>query len=111
MCIRDRLKGYSPATPILDEPMDFNGYTPRNASDTYKGWITLRLSLIHIFHPRIFRFRQLICDHFVNKTHQSAPQPWLFLQQSLFRIRYNPPADPVAEAGFHSSLSLPHLFL
>ncbi len=41
------LKGYSPATPILDEPMDFNGYTPRNASDTYKGWITLRYALSH----------------------------------------------------------------
>ncbi len=41
------LKGYSPATPILDEPMDFNGYTPRNASDTYQGWITLRYALSH----------------------------------------------------------------
>ena len=35
----------SPTTPILDEEMDFHGYSPHNVSDKYYGWITARNSI------------------------------------------------------------------
>ena len=35
----------SPTTPILDEAMDFNGYSPHNVGDKYYGWITARNSI------------------------------------------------------------------
>jgi 1A family penicillin-binding protein len=37
--------GYSPATMVLDERDDFNGYIPKNFSDTYAGWVTMRTAL------------------------------------------------------------------
>jgi membrane peptidoglycan carboxypeptidase len=37
--------GYTPATLVLDEKEDFNGYVPKNFSDNYKGWVTLREAL------------------------------------------------------------------
>jgi 1A family penicillin-binding protein len=37
--------GYSPATMVLDEKADFNGYVPKNFSDTYAGWVTMREAL------------------------------------------------------------------
>ena len=37
--------GYSPATLVLDEKEDFNGYIPKNFSDTYAGWVTVREAL------------------------------------------------------------------
>ncbi len=35
----------SPATPILDEPSNFNGYTPKNANGSYSGWVDTRTAL------------------------------------------------------------------
>jgi membrane peptidoglycan carboxypeptidase len=37
--------GYSPATLVLDEKGDFDGYVPKNFSDSYAGWVTLREAL------------------------------------------------------------------
>ena len=37
--------GYSPATLVLDEKGDFNGYVPKNYSDSYAGWVTVRKAL------------------------------------------------------------------
>jgi membrane peptidoglycan carboxypeptidase len=37
--------GYSPATMVLDEKEDFDGYVPKNFSDTYAGWVTMREAL------------------------------------------------------------------
>ncbi len=37
--------GYTPATLVLDEKEDFGGYIPKNFSDSYKGWVTLREAL------------------------------------------------------------------
>jgi len=37
--------GYSPATLVLDEKGDFNGYVPKNFSDSYAGWVTVRKAL------------------------------------------------------------------
>ena len=37
--------GYSPATLVLDERGDFDGYIPKNFSDKYLGWVTLRQAL------------------------------------------------------------------
>lgn len=37
--------GYTPATLVLDEKEDFNGYVPKNFSDHYAGWVTLREAL------------------------------------------------------------------
>lgn len=33
---------YTAATMLLDEPMDFNGYSPQNAGGRHYGWVTLR---------------------------------------------------------------------
>lgn len=30
------------ASPILDEPTDFNGYKPQNVANCYNGWITVK---------------------------------------------------------------------
>lgn len=38
--------GYNPATMILDEPADFNGYKPQNSGGSYSGWITLRQAVV-----------------------------------------------------------------
>ncbi len=37
--------GYSPATLVLDEKGDFDGYVPKNFSDSYAGWVTVREAL------------------------------------------------------------------
>ncbi len=34
--------GYETTSLLMDQPEDFLGYTPRNAGDTYRGWVTLR---------------------------------------------------------------------
>lgn len=38
--------GYSPATMILDEAVNFNGYRPVNAGGKYSGWVTLRQAVV-----------------------------------------------------------------
>ena len=35
----------SPATPVCDEAVDFNGYSPSNYRDQYKGWVSARDAL------------------------------------------------------------------
>ncbi len=35
-------KGYTTVSLLLDQPEDFNGYTPRNSGSRYRGWVTLR---------------------------------------------------------------------
>lgn len=37
--------GYLPTTMVLDERGEFDGYIPKNFSDSYKGWVTLREAL------------------------------------------------------------------
>ncbi len=37
--------GYSTTTLVLDEKEDFNGYVPKNFSDSYAGWVTMREAL------------------------------------------------------------------
>ncbi len=37
--------GFSPTTMVLDEKADFNGYVPKDFSDDYKGWVTVREAL------------------------------------------------------------------
>lgn len=37
--------GYTPASVLKDEPTDFNGYKPRNASYTYYGNVSIRSAL------------------------------------------------------------------
>lgn len=37
---------YSPATPILDEEIDIDGYSPKNASYGFTGWTNCRESLV-----------------------------------------------------------------
>ena len=34
--------GYTAATMLLDEQMDFGGYVPRNSTGEYSGWVTMR---------------------------------------------------------------------
>lgn len=38
--------GYTAATLLLDEPVDYSGYSPRNFSGTYSGTVTLREALV-----------------------------------------------------------------
>lgn len=37
--------GFTPTTMVLDEKGDFNGYVPKDFSDNYKGWVTVREAL------------------------------------------------------------------
>ncbi|MBQ9942467.1 MAG: PBP1A family penicillin-binding protein, partial [Christensenellaceae bacterium] len=34
--------GYTTTSFLLDQPEDFDGYTPRNSGSRYRGWVTLR---------------------------------------------------------------------
>jgi len=34
--------GYSTTSFLLDQPENFDGYTPRNSGSNYRGWVTLR---------------------------------------------------------------------
>ncbi len=34
--------GYTAASFLIDEPTDFNGYSPRNFNNSYNGWVTVR---------------------------------------------------------------------
>lgn len=38
--------GYNAATMILDEPVNFNGYSPEDAGGSYSGWVTLRQAIV-----------------------------------------------------------------
>jgi penicillin-binding protein 1A len=38
--------GYNPASMMLDEPVDFNGYKPDDAGGSYSGWVTLRQAVV-----------------------------------------------------------------
>lgn len=52
--------GYSPATMVLDEKADFNGYVPKNFSDTYSGWVTMREALARSLNlPAVRVFEQV----------------------------------------------------
>ncbi|MFA5758154.1 MAG: transglycosylase domain-containing protein [Clostridia bacterium] len=35
----------TPATPILDEPIDISGYTPQNVKNDFSGWISVRKAI------------------------------------------------------------------
>ncbi|MEG2158938.1 MAG: penicillin-binding transpeptidase domain-containing protein, partial [Clostridia bacterium] len=37
----------TPATPVLDEMTDFNGYYPHNYNDKYEGWTTINNAVTH----------------------------------------------------------------
>lgn len=37
--------GFLPTSLVLDERGDFNGYIPKNFSDNYSGWVTLRRAI------------------------------------------------------------------
>ncbi len=39
--------GYRPTTMLLDEKTDFNGYSPRNFNDRYRGRVTMYEALLH----------------------------------------------------------------
>ncbi|RUS47882.1 transglycosylase domain-containing protein [Cohnella sp. AR92] len=41
--------GYSPTDTIMDEPVQFGGYSPRNAGGAYHGEVTLYEALIHSY--------------------------------------------------------------
>lgn len=38
-----------PVTPILDEKIDFSGYSPENYDKKYHGWISVEQSLVHSY--------------------------------------------------------------
>ncbi|AJY73952.1 transglycosylase domain-containing protein [Paenibacillus beijingensis] len=42
-------RGYSPEDTLLDEPVDFGGYQPKNAGGSYHGEVTLYEALIHSY--------------------------------------------------------------
>ena len=52
-----------PATPILDERTDFNGYSPKNFGDTYQGYMSARYALSHSVNvPAVKIFNTLGAD-------------------------------------------------
>ena len=52
--------GYTAASMLLDEPIDFGDYTPKNASGRYAGWITMREAVTKSLNlPAVSLFREL----------------------------------------------------
>ena len=39
------INAIAPVTPLLDQPVNINGYSPKNYNNQYKGWVTARESL------------------------------------------------------------------
>ncbi|MDR1262558.1 MAG: PBP1A family penicillin-binding protein [Oscillospiraceae bacterium] len=52
--------GYSTASVLLDEPGDFNGYTPRNAGGVYHGPVTIRTAIARSMNVATVRLLQEI---------------------------------------------------
>lgn len=42
-------RGYRPSDTLVDEPVDFGGYRPRNAGGSYHGEVTLYEALVHSY--------------------------------------------------------------
>ncbi len=42
-------QGYKPTDTVLDEPVDFGGYAPKNAGGTYHGEVTLQDALVNSY--------------------------------------------------------------
>ena len=52
--------GYTAASMLLDEAIDFGDYTPKNASGRYAGWITMREAVTKSLNlPAVSLFREL----------------------------------------------------
>ena len=48
----------SPATPLLDQFTDFNGYSPSNAGNVYHGWVSARYALLESLNVPAVQFLQ-----------------------------------------------------
>ena len=52
--------GYTAASMLLDDAMEFGDYTPRNANGRYAGWITMREAVTRSLNlPAVSLFREL----------------------------------------------------
>ncbi|PWW02803.1 penicillin-binding protein 2A [Paenibacillus cellulosilyticus] len=55
--------GYSPDDTLIDEPVNFNGYQPGNAGDSYHGEVTIYESIIHSYNvPAVKLLNELGID-------------------------------------------------
>ncbi len=55
--------GLTPTTFLEDQPVDFDGYAPRNFGDSYSGWITARTALAKSLNiPAVLIMNQLGVD-------------------------------------------------
>ena len=52
--------GYTAATMLLDEEMDFDGYRPGNSNDRFSGWVTMREAVTRSLNvPAVSVFSQI----------------------------------------------------
>ncbi|MBP1977353.1 transglycosylase domain-containing protein [Cohnella thailandensis] len=55
--------GYSPDDTLIDEPVNFNGYQPRNAGGSYHGEVSIYESVIHSYNvPAVKLLNELGID-------------------------------------------------
>ncbi|GMK40785.1 peptidase [Paenibacillus sp. CCS19] len=55
--------GYSPNDTLIDEPVNFNGYQPRNAGGSYHGEVSIYESIIHSYNvPAVKLLNELGID-------------------------------------------------
>ncbi len=68
----------SPATPILDEKIDFNGYSPSNSGGKFNGYISARYALSHSINiPAVKLLNTLGCEKavsYLEKLNLHVPQ-------------------------------------
>ncbi|WP_224753451.1 transglycosylase domain-containing protein [Paenibacillus terricola] len=56
-------QGYSPEDTVIDEPVNFNGYQPRNAGGSYHGEVSIYESIIHSYNvPAVKLLNELGID-------------------------------------------------
>jgi len=56
-------QGYSPEDTLIDEPVNFNGYQPRNAGGSYHGEVSIYESIIHSYNvPAVKLLNELGID-------------------------------------------------
>ena len=97
----------SPATAILDEPVNYAGYSPRNINGKYSGWTTIRKSLANSTNiPAIKTLEYVGVDKakaFASKLGLEFDPDDTHLALALGGMKYG--VNPIAVAGAYASFS------
>lgn len=91
--------GYTPSSTLVDEEMDFDGYSPKNIVDTYQGSVSLYEALIDSINvPAVWLLNEMGVDAAID-----------FLQRSNIPLHEDDRNLSIALGGFTEGTSPLHL--